>query len=142
MIHKQVSYKDFTVDIEMLPLIENLNENGIQTLYSCCGLDEDGNKDKPAKELIKKNLRPYVIISADEKGYMFTRLLLLVQYKYLTSDKDSIKIPLIEIDYDYYEDTFRFTIQGVNSCSFKIFEFFMNETLRLFKEIDYEKMDK
>lgn len=142
MMHNQVQYKDFTVDIEMLPLIENLNNSGIQTLYSCCGLDEDGNKDKPARDLIKKNLRPYVIISADEKGYMFTRLLLLVQYKYLTSDKDSIKIPLIEVDYDYYDGTFRFSIQGVNSCSFKIFELFINESLRLFKEIDYEKMDK
>ena len=54
MMHNQVQYKDFTVDIEMLPLIENLNNSGIQTLYSCCGLDEDGNKDTPARELIKK----------------------------------------------------------------------------------------
>ena len=44
--HKQVKYQDFEVDKKMLPIIKTLNENDIETLYSCQG-DE--------------NSRPYVV---------------------------------------------------------------------------------
>ena len=129
-MHKQVKYKDFEVDEEILPIIKKLNENGLETIFSCCGLDDDGDKDKPVRELIKKNLRPYIIINANDNGLKFVRLLLLLHYKYLTNNQDnSIKIPLIEVNYDYYDNIFRFTIQGVNSCSFNIFSLFINQTM-------------
>ena len=57
-IHKQVKYKDFEVDEKMLPIIKQLNENGIETLYSCQGGEND---------------RPYVLIKASDKADKFLK---------------------------------------------------------------------
>ena len=56
-LHKQVKYRDFEVDEELLSTIKALNEAGIETLYSCCGLDEDNDKDKPVEEEKPKKKR-------------------------------------------------------------------------------------
>lgn len=130
-MHKQVKYKDFEVDEEILPIIKKLNENGIETIFSCCGLDDDGDKDKPAYKL---NYNMYIIIKEDILSNSFIKILLILRYKFMKQDDNAIKLPLIEVNYDFFDDSFRYSINAINSCTFNIFNLLLNNAIDLLKE--------
>lgn len=126
-IHKQVKYKDFEVDEEMLPVIKELNENGIITLYSCCGLDEDGDKTKTMEQKLDKNLDTYIVIENNPKGQLFINTLLMVQ-DIILKDSNKIYYPFLNIGYSY-KDKFRYDIHATMCCSFETFILLINTAL-------------
>lgn len=128
--HKQVKFKDTTVDKEMLPIIKKLNENGIETIFSCCGLD-DGDKDKPAYKL---NHNMYIVIKEDVLSNSFIKILLILRYKFMKQDDNAIKLPLIEVNYDFFDDSFRYSVNAINSCTFNAFNSLLNNAVDLWKE--------
>ena len=136
-MHKQVKYKDFEVDEEMLPVIKKLNENGLETVFSCCGLDEDLDKDKPAYKL---NKRIYTIIKDTYGTSGFIKALLMLQYRYMKQgDSSSTRLPLIEVSYDYYEEGFRYTLVAVNSCTLNTYSFFIDAAIDLWRKYEEDK---
>ena len=135
-IHKQVKYKDFEVDEEMLPIIKDLNENGIITLYSCCGLDKDDDKTKTMGQKLDKNLDTYIVIENNLKGQVFVNLLLKIQDMILKNDNSNkINYPLLNIGYSY-KDTFRYDIHATMICSFETFILLMNTALDSLKRVN------
>jgi len=130
-MHKQVKYKDFEVDEEILPVIKKLNENGIETIFSCCGLDDDGDKDKPAYKL---NHNMYIVIKEDILSNSFIKILLILRYKLMKQDGDVTKLPLIEVNYDFCNDSFRYSVNAINSCTFNAFNSLLNNAIDLWKE--------
>ena len=130
-MHKQVKYKDFEVDEEMLPIIKKLNENGLETVFSCCGLDDDGDKDKPAYKL---NHNMYIIIKENALSSGFIKVLLALRYKLMKQDGGATKLPLIEVNYDFYDDSFRYSIDAINNCTFNAFNLLLNNAIDLWKE--------
>ena len=130
-IHKQVKYKDFEVDEEMLPIIKELNENGIITLYSCCGLDKDGDKTKTMEQKLDKNSDTYIVIENNLEGQIFVNLLLRIQDAVL-KNSNKIHYPLLNIGYSY-EDKFRYDIHATMICPFETFILLINTALEFFK---------
>lgn len=133
-IHKQVKYKDFEVDEEMLPIIKKLNENGIITLYSCCGLDKDGDKTKTMEQKLDKNSDTYIVIEDNLEGQLFVNLLLRIQDTIL-KNSNKIHCPLLSVEYSY-EDKFRYGIHATMICSFETFILLINTVLDSLKGVN------
>lgn len=121
-IHKQVKFKDTTVDEGLLPLIQTLNDKGIETLYSCQGFDKD--KDKPTKNT-------YIVFKDGEKAHLFVKFVLLLNYKFMAISKNKVNLPLFEVSIDFYETYYRYIIYARNKCTFRIFEKTLFEALDL-----------
>lgn len=132
-IHKQVKYKDFEVDEELLSTIKALNEAGIETLYSCCGLDEDNDKDKPAN---KRKGETYITIKFNYcfNSELFIRTLakLIRDISYIHSSNHLIDF---KVDYDINYSYLRCKIFAKENCTFNDFVFIIEKTLKICKII-------
>ena len=133
-LHKQVKYKDFEVDEELLPTIKALNEAGIETLYSCCGLDEDNDKDKPAS---KRKGETYITIFVDINAELFLRMLrqLIDNIQRKRNNGFSDFIALLEFKLDFYNGYNRCKIYAKDDCTFNNFVFVIEKTLKAYKEL-------
>ena len=103
-IHQQVKYKDFEVDEKMLPIIKLLNENGIETLYSCQG-DE--------------NSRPYVVIKSSDIAEAFVMTLLKTDFIYRNekmkdTNDNKYFVSGFEATIDYQLGYYRYSIRCLN----------------------------
>ena len=124
--HKQVKFKDTTVDKEMLPLVKALNDAGIETLYSCQGFEKE--KDRPTQNA-------YIVFKDNEKAHLFVKFVLLLNYKFMMINKDTVTLPLFEVTMDFYDTCYRYTIYSRNRCSFNIFEKTLLEALNMTEDL-------
>ena len=120
-IHKQVKYKDFEVDEKMLPIIKQLNENGIETLYSCQG---DENK------------KPYVVIKSSDKVEIFIKTLLMVDFmarneKMKQTNDNKYFVSEFDVIFDCQQGEYRYCIR---SLDIKNMENMFNITLNLINQ--------
>lgn len=126
-LHKQVKYKDFEVDEELLSTIKALNEAGIETLYSCCGLDEDNDKDKPAS---KRKGETYITIKF---YYCLNSELFIRTLAKLIRDISSNHLIDFKVDYDINYSYLRCKIFAKENCTFNDFVFLIEKTLKMCK---------
>ena len=124
--HKQVKFKDTTVDEAMLPLVKALNDAGIETLFSCQGFIMD--KDTPTDNA-------YIAFKDSEKAYLLVKFVLLLNYKFMIIDKDTVILPLFEVSMDFYDTYYRYCIYSRNRCSFNIFEKTLLEALNMTEDL-------
>lgn len=126
-IHKQVKYKDFKVDEELLSTIKALNEAGIETLYSCCGLDKDNDKDKPAS---KRKGETYITIKF---CYCLNSELFIRTLAKLIRDISDIPLIDFKVDYDINYSYLRCKIFAKENCTFNDFVLLIEKTLKMCK---------
>ena len=118
--HKQVVYKNFEVDEAMLPIIKVLNDNGIETLYSCQGDD---------------NNRPYVVIKSSDKAEIFVKTLLMLDFmcrseKMKKANNETQIASSFEVTFDCQLGEYRYCIR---SLDLKNMEYMFNTVLNLMK---------
>ena len=102
--HKQVEYKGLMIDEKILPLVKLLNENGIETLYSCEG-DE-------------KNM-PYISFMASDEADKLVENLLYLDFICrdikMKNKKDGVHIASdLLVEYDCELGYFRYCIRCTN----------------------------
>ena len=117
-IHKQIKYKDFEVDEEMLPIIKLLNENDIETIYSCQG---------------DKTHRPYVVIKSFNKAEIFIKTLLMIDFvarneKMKQANDNKYIASEFEVTMDCQQGEYRYCVR---SMDLKNMERMFNATLDL-----------
>ena len=104
IMHKQVEYKGMMIDEKILPLVKLLNENGIETSYSCEGDQEH---------------MPYILLPASDETDKFIKNLLYFDFMCrdikMKNKKDGVHLSSnFHVEYDCELGYLRYCIRCTN----------------------------